>query len=929
MQTRCNEVRRVELASARARHHCYGRMAIEIVGREEELSSLQAFLGHARRGPATLVLEGEAGIGKSTLWEAGVEHAQGLTVLSSRPAEAERALGHVGLVDLLERVVDDALSALLTPRRRALQVALLREEASGDPVDHRTLAVAVRDILQLLSERGPILIAIDDVQWLDPSSSRALAFALRRLDASPVSLLLARRLAEGAQQSEVEQAQGAGRVQHLVVGPLSVGALHRFLRDRVDRPFARQTLLSIHERSGGNPFFALELARVLDANVDPLQPLPVPETLEELVRTRIDELPTATRQALALASALGTPSESVLERAGVAADALRPAFAANVIERENGTIRFTHPLLSSVLYQDLGEERCGVHERVAGIVDDPLLRARHVALSTESPDTGVAAVLDDAARLAADRGAAAFAAELAEQALRLTPPDTRDERHRRGLAAARAHLAAGEWTRARTIGNELLAETESGPVRAEALLLLAEFEHDDLAVPVLAEALREASSHPALQARVRVRLAWAERFRKGFAAALEGVRVALELADPLDDDVLRFEALVHLHELGGVVGDAGTPAYAARARDLATAADDARLLREANVLVSGTLFDSGNIDAARDVLEREYREWQERDELFSAQVLFWLSWVELWGGRWALAADYAARAREVSVQYGVEANQDYIPTTWVAAHRGLLELAEQESERALKLCEEQIGFHPPLLEAVPGLVALWRGDAATAAERLGEADRQAAALGWGAPEMRPWTADYAEALLELGRIDDAVRVIDLWEADATRLARERVLAQVTRCRGLVAAARGAVDEAVSLLEQAAARHDEVGDAFGRGRALLALGIVLRRARRKRPAREAIQAALGSFEQLGAATWVEKARAELGRIGGRIREEGLTAAERRVAVLVAAGRTNREVATELFLGERTVAGHLTRVYAKLGVRSRTELARRLR
>ena len=340
-------------------------------------------------------------------------------------------------------------------------------------------------------------------------------------------------------------------------------------------------------------------------------------------------------------------------------------------------------------------------------------------------------------------------------------------------------------------------------------------------------------------------------------------------------------------------------------------------------------MDSGNIDEGRAVLEQEYREWQERDELFSAQVLWNLAWLELWAGRWELAADYATRARNVSAQYGVEKNQDYIPITWIAAHRGLLELAQHESERALKLCEEQIGFHPPLLEAVPGLVALWRGDRATAAERLGEADRQAAALGWGAPDARPWTADYAEALLELGRLDDAVRVIDIWEADAVRLARERVLAQVTRCRGLVAAARGAVDEAVPLLEHAVTRHDEVGDAFGRARAQLALGIVLRRARRKRPAREAIHAALGGFEQLGAATWAEKARAELGRIGGRAREEGLTAAERRVAVLVAAGRTNREVAAELFLGERTVAGHLTRVYAKLGVRSRTELARRLR
>ena len=155
-----------------------------------------------------------------------------------------------------------------------------------------------------------------------------------------------------------------------------------------------------------------------------------------------------------------------------------------------------------------------------------------------------------------------------------------------------------------------------------------------------------------------------------------------------------------------------------------------------------------------------------------------------------------------------------------------------------------------------------------------------------------------------------------------------MLAQVLRCRGLAAAARGEVGEAAALLEEAVARHEAAGDAFGRARALLALGVVLRRARQKRAAREAIESALAGFERLGAATWIEKAHAELGRISGRTRADELTAAERRVAVLVAAGRTNREVAAELFLGERTVAGHLTRVYAKLGVRSRTELARRL-
>jgi DNA-binding CsgD family transcriptional regulator len=420
----------------------------------------------------------------------------------------------------------------------------------------------------------------------------------------------------------------------------------------------------------------------------------------------------------------------------------------------------------------------------------------------------------------------------------------------------------------------------------------------------------------------------ATRFRKGFVAALEDARAALRLAERLDDEARLIEALRVLSFLGSAVGDAETPTHASRARDVATAAGDAELLKQATTEVTRGLIDCGDIDEARVLLEREYEEWYERDEPHCENVLWQLSWVELWSGRWERAAEYATRSRDISVQYGLEKNQDYIPSSWIAAHRGQLELAAEHAAKGLELCEEQVGFHPPLLLAVPGLVALWRGDASAAEDWLGKADSQAAALGWGEPSRRPWTADYAEALLELGRIDDAVRVLDAWESDALRLGRDRVLAQVTRSRGLVAAARGTVDQAASLLERAVGQHSDVGDPFGQARALLALGSVRRRARQKRAARDAITAALSGFEQLGAATWVEKARVELGSIGGRTREDALTAAEHRVAALVADGRTNREVAAALFLGERTVAGHLTHIYAKLGVRSRTELARRL-
>lgn len=251
------------------------------------------------------------------------------------------------------------------------------------------------------------------------------------------------------------------------------------------------------------------------------------------------------------------------------------------------------------------------------------------------------------------------------------------------------------------------------------------------------------------------------------------------------------------------------------------------------------------------MLGRELREWQERDEPRSARALWGLAWVEFWAGRWKLAAADAARAHDISIQYRLEVPEDHLPIAVIAVHRGQLELAREHSERALELAEEQFGFHPPQHLAVLGLAALWSGNPAAAGVWLDKAHQRAAALEWGEPSVRWWSADYIELLLELGRIDDAVRILDSWEADATRVARVWVLAHATRSRGLVAAARGDVEHALALLAQAIVEHEAVGDPFGRARALLALGTVRRRSRKKRPAREAIEAAIEGFEAIGA------------------------------------------------------------------------------
>jgi DNA-binding CsgD family transcriptional regulator len=748
---------------------------------------------------------------------------------------------------------------------------------------------------------------------------------LRRLEGLPILLLLARRFGERAETLDLEQTIPAERVERLHIGPLSLGATHQLLRVHLALTVARPTLLRVHVTSGGNPFYALELARALGADVDPTQPLPVPETLEGLVRAHLDELPPATRESLLLAVAAGRPSAELFTRLDVAEHVLEPAVATRVIERGDGTIRFTHPLLASVVYQGASaDERRRAHKRLASVVLDPRDRARHLALSTEGPDAQIAAALEDAATLTSTRGAPIVAAELAEHALRLTPPGNHSDRRRRALAAARAELGAGEWTRARTIVVDLVAEKRERSGRAEALVLLAELESVGRSAALLEEALHEAPS-PALRSEIHCRLAWATRFKP----SSDHAGAALVLAEELDDDLLRRRARSVQAVLGWFAGEAETPKeLPALVRELPSAVGGEQLVREATLAVVNTLAPLPQRDAARVLLDREYRKWRERDEPRSSRALWGLAWVEFWAGRWGLAAENAARARDIAVQYGLEVPQDHLPSAVIALHRGQLELAREHSERALELSQEQVGLRPPQHMAVLGLVARWRGDLSNAMEWLGEAERQAAAFGWGEPSVRWWSGDQIELLLELGRIEDAIRVLDVWDADAVRVARPWVLAHVTRCRGLAAAARGEVDRAGSLLDRAVALHEEVGDPFGAARALLALGGVRRRAREKRGAREAIQSALDGFVSLGAATWAAKARSELGRIGGRRREEGLTSAERRVAALVAEGRTNREVAAALFVTERTVASHLTHVYAKLGVRSRTELARRL-
>ena len=503
---------------------------------------------------------------------------------------------------------------------------------------------------------------------------------------------------------------------------------------------------------------------------------------------------------------------------------------------------------------------------------------------------------------------------------------------RRARAAARAHLAAGEVERGQALAHELMARAAPGPERAEALVLLADAlgEEPRRVIPLLNEALREPDAPLALQARVHEELSLLGRFTEGLAAAERHARASVELAERLGDTSLRAAALAGLALIRFNAGEPDALRLAEQAHELAADSGESRSSARAAFSLAHVLVWSVQLERARTLLEGLHRDWSERDERRAAYALWYLGLVELRAGRLSLAGEYAERARELSLQYGrdeAESPQSLYPLALVAAQRGELERARELAEQMYRLAE----IHTTRLSAPPAMLAvveLWSGDPEGAVALFAEAEGTPDVADRAEPSMCWWRAEEVATLLELGRIEDAVVPLDAWEADAQRLGRDWVLAHVTRCRGLVAAARGEIEAAVSLLEAAAAQHEAVGDPFGRARALLELGVTRRRARQKRGARESIESAAAAFEEMGAAGWAERARRELGSIGGRTRTDDLTPAEQRVADLVAKGRTNAEVAAALFLAERTVASHLTRVYAKLGVRSRTELAHRL-
>jgi DNA-binding CsgD family transcriptional regulator len=892
------------------------RRGAAVVGRGSELAQIDEYLAALADASAALLLEGEAGIGKTTLWREAVSRAEtlGYRVLAASPAESETPLAFAALADLLAAVGTDELECLPQPQRRALDVALLRVEPDGPAPDLLAVSAGAVSLLRSLADERPVLVAVDDLQWLDRASGRVLTFAARRLPERGVGLLVCLRSGATPVPAELRSAR------RLEVGPLSLGALHQLVKETLGVSLPRPALVRIERLSGGNPLFALELARAPDA---------VPADLRELVRDRVTSLPDGTRDALLVAATADDPTLEL-----VPAEALARAEEAGIVHVDGaGRITFAHPLYASAVYASASlERRRRAHGLLAQRVRGAEERARHLALAAAEPDAGLAAVLDDAAAQARARGALDAAAELKEEARRLTPPDDAEARVRRELEAAEAHLETGDLGRSIAIVERTVATVPPGRLRGEALLLLATARHYDDGPQAAVEAGERALADAAeagdrrLESRIHSRLAIFNEL--DCESAARHARAALDLADERSDPAVYAMALLsaaHADLLAGLGAD-----HAAVERGEALQAEGS--LWETSSVPAAWARYMDDVPRARTLHRRYVGECVAGgDHAALARNLAQLAEVELAAGDWAAADGYAHEAVSVAEQAGQEAmvRVALCALGLVAAHHGRADEARACSTAAL---DEAVTHGDVWAEALArsalGFLELSLRRPAEADATLAAADELLERIGMAEPARFRFHPDHVEAVVALGDLDRAGELVARLEARSAALPRPWIDAVSARCRGLLDAARGDVEASRAALDRALSAHERLDQPFELGRTLLVLGGLERRARRKAAARDALDRALELFEGLGAGLWVERARAERDRLGLRRAPEGLTETERRVAELAAAGRSNREIAAELFMSRRTVETNLARAYRKLDISSRAELGARM-
>jgi DNA-binding CsgD family transcriptional regulator len=906
-----------------------------VIGRAEEREAIERLLAGARDGRSgILLLRGEPGVGKSALLAYAVTAAADLCVLRAHGVESESELDFSGLHELFAPVLE-RLEELPEPQAEALRGAL-RLAPAGD-VDRFAVAAATLSLLAAVADHGAVLVALDDVQWLDDASAEALAFAARRLAAEGVAVL--GTLVEGA-----ESPLSKARFHELVVPGLDPAAARELLGDGVPERVAPRVAEELVAATGGNALALAELAPELTADqlagTAPLgDHLPSGRAIEEAFARRLAPLGDAARTAFLVAAASESERLDAIMPAAAALGAREDAFeaieAVGLLSIERGRVMFRHPLLRSAVYSAApAAARRAAHRALAEAIadeDDPE-RVWHQAAATIAPDERVAAALERTAESARRRSGYLAAARALDRAAQLTPPG--DVRARRLLAAGQSARRAGRsW-----------------------------------AGDLLDQAWAEATD-PLLRFDVEQKRAALEAWSGSMVSAAQRYVDSAERLDQADPE-REARALSFGAAAWGVAGELRKAVdTASRAVELTTTQVDESTRPIARETLGSLLVECGESDKGR-TLVLEAAAWYERqhEPVDSAFVALALLWLEEYGlarrlieplipsarrasdlrmlaaalelsaelafrtGVWDRAATAASESAQLAEATGETTQLAYslaVQAT-IEAARGddacrthAARAAELAQRGGLAAVTEHADYAIGLLE-----LGLGNGEPAVAAlERVAAADARA---GRGEPGVFPWGADLVEAYLLAGRAKEAVGATERLEGAATATGRAWARAAALRCRGLLAPD----DELDAPFGAALEAHGLTEAPFQVARTELAYGRRLRRARRRVDAREQLRRAAATFERLGARPWLEAARRELAASGETLRaatpdaRDLLTPQELQIASLVANGMTNREVAASLFLSPKTIESHLQNAYRKLGVHSRTQLSKRL-
>ncbi|HET9324557.1 MAG TPA: AAA family ATPase [Gaiellaceae bacterium] len=903
-----------------------------LVGRSAETATIDRLLAQARSGlSGVLVVRGEAGAGKSTLLEYAVESAEGFTVLRGVGIESEAELAFAGLHQIVRPVLD-RLERLPDPQASALRSAFA---LSAEQVDERfPVSLGVLQLLSEVAEEQALLCVVDDAQWLDQASVDALVFAARRLDAERLVLLFAAR-------DDPERMFAAPGLPVLRLAPLGTEDARALLVDRHGDEIGSEALDWLLATANGNPLALIELPaslaseqlsgqEALDGRMAP------PTSVEQAYLGRVQRLPSQARSLLLVAACEESGDRAAVTRAaaelGLDLDGLSLAETEGLVDVGRDRIDFRHPLMRSAVYRGAGfAERERAHRALAAVLTDPGdadRRAWHRAAATVGTDDEVAAELEHTAERARLRGGHGAAAAALERAAELTPEA--EGQGRRLVTAARGAWHAGRPEPARALLDRASPLVTDPLTRAELDHVRGEIEFRcgsllDAAAILLDGSDAVARVDPGKACQMLLDAA-SVAAKIGDVSRLGEIsrRVAVLPRGGDEPEALRIDLVVGV---GGLIeGKTEKIPLIERSVARAEAFDDPRLLSWAAMGASALG------DSATEAAHLRHAVAVARDSRAVDTLVFVLENVvnsAMLAGRYGIeseATEGLRLARDAGLSNAATAHLAAL--AWVAGLQGrerdcrTYAAAAVEAARANGLANANTAAEWGL-----ALLDLGNGRPEDAAARL--AELRSAARGLAHPLLvLTSTPDLVEASVRAGREEDARMAFAPLEAFAQPDAPPWTIALAARCRGLLSQG----DEAERWFLEALRLHAEGNRPFDRARTELVYGEFLRRGRRRIDAREQLRAALAGFEQFRAEPWAERARTELRATGETARKrdpstiDQLTPQELQIAQLVGEGLSNKDVAAQLFLSPRTVEYHLRKVFAKLGIASRSELIR---